>query len=138
MGKITINGQICEFVDGESILKIARKNDIFIPAICYVSCCSPTLACRLCMVEADGKIVYSCNAKAKDGQNVITNSPELHVARKEIMKTYLINHPLECGVCDQSGECELQNYTLMLGVDEVNYAIKETHKPIKNFSEFID
>lgn len=138
MGKITINGQICEFVDGESILKIARKNDIFIPAICYVSCCSPTLACRLCMVEADGKIVYSCNAKAKDGQNVITNSPELHVARKEIMKTYLINHPLECGVCDQSGECELQNYTLMLGVDEVNYSIKETHKPIKNFSEFID
>ena len=67
MVKIKIDG--CEIFckEGESILNAARANDIFIPAICYLSCCSPTLACKMCMVEADGKRVYACNAKVKDG-----------------------------------------------------------------------
>ena len=61
---VKINGIDCAFEEGEYILNIARRNDIFIPAICYLSGCSPTLACRMCMVEADGKKVYSCNTKA--------------------------------------------------------------------------
>ena len=65
MAKITINNQICECEENDYILQIARANGLFIPAICYLSGCSPTLACRLCMVEADGKRVYACNAKAK-------------------------------------------------------------------------
>ena len=52
---VKINGIDCAFEEGEYILNIARRNDIFIPAICYLSGCSPTLACRMCMVEADGK-----------------------------------------------------------------------------------
>ncbi len=65
MSKITINidGKEVETQEGEFILNAARANDIFIPAICYLTRCSPTLACRICLVEADGKQVYACNAK---------------------------------------------------------------------------
>lgn len=133
MIKITINGQVCECEENEYVLNVARANGIFIPALCYVSCASPTLACRLCVGEIDGKRVYTCNAKAKDGMLVITDTPELNEERKAIMQTYCINHPLECGVCDQSGECELQNFVHYIGVNEQKYAIKDTHKPCKKW-----
>lgn len=127
--KITINSRLIEAKEGESILQAARREGIFIPAICYLNGCSPTLACRLCMVEADGKRVYGCNAKVKEGIQVVTNTPEIEAERNAIMQTYCINHPLECGVCDKSGECELQNFTTMMKVNAQNYAIKDTHKP---------
>ena len=68
MDNITINidGKEIQTQEGEFILNAARANDIFIPAICYITRCSPTLACRICLVEADGKQVYACNAKSKD------------------------------------------------------------------------
>lgn len=131
--KITINSRLIEAKEGESILQVARREGIFIPAICYLNGCSPTLACRLCMVEADGKRVYGCNAKVKDGMQVVTNTPEIQAERNAIMQTYCINHPLECGVCDKSGECELQNFTTMMKVNTQNYAIKDTHKPHKKW-----
>ncbi|WP_228762104.1 2Fe-2S iron-sulfur cluster-binding protein, partial [Campylobacter coli] len=73
------------------MLNIARRNDIFIPAICYLSGCSPTLACRMCMVEADGKKVYSCNTKAKEGMVVESDLQNLWDERNEIMQAYCIN-----------------------------------------------
>jgi len=135
MSKITveIDGKKCEATEGEFILNIARRNDIFIPALCYLTGCSPTLACRLCLVEADGKRVYSCNAKAKDGMVITTSNEEIEEERESIMQVYDVNHPLQCGVCDQSGECELQNYTLYMRVHEQKYAIKDTFRPIKNW-----
>ncbi|WP_276882645.1 NADH-quinone oxidoreductase subunit G [Campylobacter cuniculorum] len=130
---ITINGKECFFDEGEYILNIARRNDIFIPAICYLSGCSPTLACRMCMVEADGKKVYSCNTKAKDKMVVESDLQNLWDERNEIMQAYCINHPLECGVCDKSGECELQNFTHKARVNIQNHWIKDTHKPHKKW-----
>ncbi|NLC28744.1 MAG: NADH-quinone oxidoreductase subunit G, partial [Campylobacteraceae bacterium] len=117
--------------EGEYILGIARRNHLFIPALCYLSGCSPTLACRLCLVDIDGKRAYACNAKAKDGMSIITSTPEIEAERKAIMQVYDVNHPLECGVCDQSGECELQNYNLEMEVDIQEYSIADTHRPIK-------
>jgi len=131
--KITINDQILEANEGESILNIARANGIYIPALCYLSGCSPTLACRLCMVEANGKVVYSCNAKAKEDMQIYTNTPEIAAERNAIMQTYCVNHPLQCGVCDKSGECELQNLTTHLNVKEQSFAIEDTHKPHKKW-----
>jgi len=130
MGKITINidGKEIQTQEGEFLLNAARANDIFIPAICYLTRCSPTLACRMCLVEADGKQVYACNAKAKDGMNITTSTQNIEKERRAIMEVYDVNHPLQCGVCDQSGECELQNYTLELGVDSQNYAIKDVDR----------
>ncbi len=126
---VTIDGQQCRAKEGEYILNIARRNGIFIPAICYLTNCSPTLACRLCLVEIDGKRAYSCNAKAKEGMKVTTKTEEIEVERKAIMQVYDMNHPLECGVCDQSGECELQNYTLEMGIDHQEFAMPDTNRP---------
>ncbi len=130
MSKIVINidGKEVETQEGEYLLNAARANDIFIPAICYLTRCSPTLACRICLVEADGKQVYACNAKAKDGMNITTTTENIEKERRAIMEVYDVNHPLQCGVCDQSGECELQNYTLEMGVDSQNYAIKDVDR----------
>jgi len=134
---ITIDGQACRAKEGEFILNVARANGIFIPAICYLTRCSPTLACRICLVEADGKRVYSCNAKAKDGMDIITENEEILEERRAIMEVYDVNHPLQCGVCDQSGECELQNYTLELGVDSQSYAIPDTKRESVTWSSVL-
>ena len=130
MSKITINidGKEVQTQEGEYLLNAARANDIFIPAICYLTRCSPTLACRICLVEADGKQVYACNAKAKDGMNITTSTQTIEKERRAIMEVYDVNHPLQCGVCDQSGECELQNYTLEIGVDTQSYTIKDVDR----------
>jgi NADH-quinone oxidoreductase subunit G len=130
MSNITINidGKDVQTQEGEYLLNAARANDIYIPAICYLTRCSPTLACRLCLVEADGKQVYACNAKAKDGMNIATTTETIEKERRAIMEVYDVNHPLQCGVCDQSGECELQNYTLEVGVDSQSFSVKDVDR----------
>ena len=129
MINVTINGKQCQAKEGEFILNVARANDIFVPALCYQTKCSPTLACRLCLVEADGKQVYACNAKAKDGMQITVNTPNIVKERRAIMEVYDVNHPLQCGVCDQSGECELQNYSLYMKVDAQSYAVQDVSRP---------
>jgi NADH-quinone oxidoreductase subunit G len=126
---ITIDGKKCAAKEGESILNVARANDLFVPAICYQTKCSPTLACRLCLVEADGKQVYSCNTKVKEDMTININTPNIDKERRAIMEVYDVNHPLQCGVCDQSGECELQNYSLYMKVDEQHYSVKDVPRP---------
>lgn len=130
---ITIDGRPVQTQEGEYILNAARANGIFIPAICYLTRCSPTLACRICLVEADGKQVYACNAKSKDGMSIVTTTPNIEAERRAIMEVYDVNHPLQCGVCDQSGECELQNYTLEVEVDSQSYAIKDVDRPAQDW-----
>jgi len=126
---VVIDGKACQTKEGETLLNVARANDLFVPAICYQTKCSPTLACRLCLVEADGKQVYACNAKVKEGMIVTINTPNIEKERRAIMEVYDVNHPLQCGVCDQSGECELQNYSLYMKVDKQNYSVKDVPRP---------
>jgi NADH-quinone oxidoreductase subunit G len=137
MVSITIDGQEYKAKEGEYILNAARANDIFIPAICYLTRCSPTLACRICLVEADGKQVYSCNAKVKEGMEITVSTPDILAERRAMMEVYDVNHPLQCGVCDQSGECELQNYTLELGVDSQSYSIPDTKREATDWSSVL-
>ena len=137
MVDITIDGVEYKAREGEYILNAARANDIFIPAICYLTRCSPTLACRICLVEADDKQVYACNAKVKDGMNITTSTPTILEERRAIMEVYDVNHPLQCGVCDKSGECELQNYTLELGVDSQSYSIPDTIRETTDWSSVL-
>ena len=137
MVSITIDGTEYKAKEGEYILNAARANDIFVPAICYLTRCSPTLACRICLVEADGKQVYSCNTKVKEGMEVTIDTPAILEERRAIMEVYDVNHPLQCGVCDKSGECELQNYTLELGVDSQSYMIPDTKRETTNWSSVL-
>ena len=133
MAKITIDGKACECDEGEYILQVARRCGVFIPALCYLSGGTPTLACRLCMVEADGKRVYSCNAKAKDGMVIYSRSPEIDAEREAITQVYCINHPMACGVCDQSGECELQNLAHLMRTNTQSYAIRDTAREVQDW-----
>jgi NADH-quinone oxidoreductase subunit G len=137
MVTITIDGIEYKAKEGEYILNAARANDVFIPAICYLTRCSPTLACRICLVEADGKQVYACNAKVKEGMEITVDTPTILEERRAIMEVYDVNHPLQCGVCDKHGECELQNYTLEMGVDSQHYAIRDTDRPVVNWSSVL-
>ena len=133
MVTLTIDGKSVQAKDGESILNVARANNVFVPAVCYLTRCSPTLACRLCLVEADGKQVYGCNTKVKADMNISTNTENIEKERRAIMEVYDVNHPLQCGVCDQSGECELQNYSLYMKVDSQSYSIKDIHRPTQHW-----
>lgn len=126
---LTIDGKQVKAKADDTILNVARANGIFVPAICYLTRCSPTLACRLCLVEADGKQVYACNAKPKEGMEVTVTTENIEKERRAIMEVYDVNHPLQCGVCDQSGECELQNYSLYMKVDKQNYAVPDVNRP---------
>jgi len=134
---IKIDGKEFTVKEDELILNAARANDIFVPAICYLTRCSPTVACRICLVEANGKNVYACNSKVKEGMEITVNTPDILVERRAIMEVYDVNHPLQCGVCDKSGECELQNYTLELGVDSQTFTIQDTKREIKEWSAAI-
>ena len=131
----TIDGQNVEAKKGETILQVARKNDIYIPTMCYISKTTPCASCRMCVVEAEGVdgMVLSCNTPPTEGINITTNTAELELERTNIMKLYDVNHPLECGVCDKSGECDLQNKTLEFNVDQQTFSTREQHRPIENW-----
>lgn len=130
---VIIDGKEVKAKEGEFVLNVARANGIFIPALCYVTRCSPTLACRLCLVESGGKQIYACNAKVKDGMEINTTTENIQKERRAIMEVYDVNHPLQCGVCDKSGECELQNYSLYQKVDSQSYAIKDVNRPTEHW-----
>jgi len=132
---ITIDGKVCKSIFGKTILQIARENDIYIPTMCYLTKVKPIASCRMCIVNVEGVegAILSCQEKAVDGAVITTNSPTLYQERQNIMKLYNVNHPLECGVCDQSGECDLQNKTLEFEVDHQEFAAKDQHRPIENW-----
>lgn len=130
-----INGISVEAKKGETILNVARKNDIYIPTMCYISKTTPCASCRMCVVEAEGVngFVLSCNTPPVEGLDVKTNSEALENERANIMKLYDVNHPLECGVCDKSGECDLQNKTLEFGVAVQSFTTREQQRPVEHW-----
>ncbi|MBL4730402.1 MAG: (2Fe-2S)-binding protein [Sulfurimonas sp.] len=133
--QFSIDGISVEAIKGETILQVARKNDIYIPTMCYISKTTPCASCRMCSVEAEGidGVVLSCNTPPTEGINIITNSEALEHERTNIMKLYDVNHPLECGVCDKSGECDLQNKTLEFNVEQQNFSAKDVPRKIEHW-----
>jgi NADH-quinone oxidoreductase subunit G len=130
-----IDGKEVTAKKGETILTVARKNDIYIPTMCYIAKTTPCASCRMCVVEASGVdgFVLSCNTPPTEGIEITTNTPELELERTNIMKLYDVNHPLECGVCDKSGECDLQNKTLEFGVSKQSFTTREQHRPVQHW-----
>jgi len=130
-----IDGQTVEAQKGETILQVARKNDIYIPTMCYIEKTSACASCRMCVVEAEGVdgFVLSCNTPPTEGIEITTNTVALEEERVNIMKLYDVNHPLECGVCDKSGECDLQNKTLEFNVGQQNFSAKDQPRKIEHW-----
>ena len=132
---VTIDGKTCQSTFGKTILQIARENDIYVPTMCYLSKVQPIGACRMCVVEVEGVegMILSCQEKATDGAVITTNNAEVYQERQNIMKLYNVNHPLECGVCDKSGECDLQNKTMEFGLEQQGFTARDQHRPVENW-----
>ena len=136
MIEFKIDGKKVVAQEGETILNVARREGIYIPTLCYLTKVSPIASCRMCVVEVDGVdgFVLSCQTPPTQGANITTNSSSLFKERQNIMKLYDVNHPLQCGVCDKSGECDLQNKTLEFKVTQQSFSAKDLPREIKDWN----
>ncbi len=123
MPKININGKEIEFEKGMTVLQACELADVEIPRFCYHEKLSIAGNCRMCLVEMEKspKPIASCAMPATEGMNIKTNTPLVEKARKGVMEFLLANHPLDCPVCDQGGECDLQDQSLYYGVDKSRF-----------------
>ena len=120
-----VNGVEIEFEPGMTVLQVAEKAGQEIPRFCYHERLSIAGNCRMCLVEVKPgppKPQASCALPAADGQEIFTNTPMVEKARKGVMEFLLINHPLDCPICDQGGECDLQDQSMYFGRDASRYA----------------
>jgi formate dehydrogenase alpha subunit len=130
---VTIDGTQVTVPVGVTILEAAAEIGIKIPTLCWLKKVSTTGACRICIVKVEGveRFMTACNTPVKDGIVVITTSPELESARKKTLELMLVNHPLDCPVCDAGGECQLQDSCYSLKVDKNSYGAVLERLPIR-------
>lgn len=124
MPKLTIDGMEVEVAAGTSVLQAAEQLGVEVPRFCYHDKLSVPANCRMCLVEIEGgppKPVASCAMPCADGMKVHTQSAMAKKARKGVMEMLLINHPLDCPICDQGGECDLQDQAVAYGYDRSRY-----------------
>lgn len=123
MPKLTINDREIEVPEGYSILQAAEEAGFEIPVFCYHPKLSVAGNCRMCLVDVERspKPVASCAMPVSEGMVVRTNTPAIEKARKGVLEFLLINHPLDCPICDQGGECDLQDITVSYGRDFSRY-----------------
>ena len=123
MPKIIINEKEIEFEKGMTVLQACELADVEIPRFCYHEKLSIAGNCRMCLVEMEksAKPIASCAMPAAEGMKIKTNSAFVEKARKGVMEFLLANHPLDCPVCDQGGECDLQDQSLFYGVDKSRF-----------------
>ncbi len=130
MPKITIDGKEIEFKQGQTIIQAAEDNGIEIPHFCYHPKLSISGNCRICLVEVERmpKLVIACATIASEGMVVHTNSEKTIAARNAVMEFILINHPLDCPICDEAGECKLQDYAYQHSIGESRFVEEKVHK----------
>lgn len=130
MPKLTIDGKEIEFKQGQTVIEAAKDNGIDIPHFCWHPKLSVSGNCRMCLVEIEKmpKLVISCSTLASDGMVVKVNSEKALEARNAVMEFFLINHPLDCPICDEAGECKLQDYAFKHSSGESRYLEVKNHK----------
>ena len=118
MPTVTINQKPIAVPDGTTIIQAAEQLSIEIPRYCYHPGLSVAGSCRMCLVEIEKmpKLQPACNTRVTEGMVVTTNSPKVKEAVSGVLEFLLINHPLDCPVCDQAGECYLQEYYMKFGL----------------------
>ncbi len=129
MVSLTIDGKSVSVPKDTTILEAALQLDIHIPTLCWLQKVSPTGACRICAVEIEGvdRPMTACNTPVKERIKVATQSEKLTQIRKQIMELILVNHPLDCPVCDAGGECDLQNTCYELGVNRQSFQAEDVN-----------
>ncbi len=124
MVTLSIDGKQVMVQEGTTILKAAERLGIQIPTFCYHDKLEAVGACRMCLVEVEKvwKLQVACATSVTEGMVVKTDTPKVKAARKGVLEFLLINHPLDCPVCDKGGECELQNLVFKYGSDKSRYS----------------
>lgn len=123
MATVEIDGKTVEVENGKMIIEVADEIGVYIPRFCYHKKLSVAANCRMCLVEVENnkKTVPACATPISHGMKVFTKSPAAIRSQEAVMEFLLINHPLDCPICDQGGECELQDVSVGFGNDSSNY-----------------
>ena len=139
MLKVKINNNDIEVEEGLTVLQACEQAGVEIPRFCYHEKLSIAGNCRMCLVEIEKspKPVASCAMPVAEGMNIKTNTSLVEKARKGVMEFLLANHPLDCPVCDQGGECDLQDQSMFYGVDKSRYKENKRQVPEKNMGPLI-
>ena len=135
MVTLTVEGRQISVPAGTSILEAAKVAGVLIPHYCYHPGLPVAGVCRMCLVDVEKspKLVASCATAVAEGQVVHVHSEKSLDARKGVLEMLLINHPLDCPICDQSGECELQDYTFQEGRADSRYREPKRFNPVEDF-----
>lgn len=135
MVSLTIEGRRVSVPEGTSILEAAKQVGVLIPHYCYHPGLPVAGVCRMCLVEVEKspKLAPSCATTVAEGQVVHVHSDKSLDARKGVLEMLLINHPLDCPICDQAGECELQDYTFQEGRGDSRYREPKRFNPSEDF-----
>src|SRR5580693_9380699 len=139
MAQITVDGRRIDAKPGQMVLQAATDAGIPLPQYCYHPGLSIPASCRICLVEVEGipKLVPSCQTPIRDGMVVHSKSTKAVANQKQVMEYLLINHPLDCPVCDQAGECLLQDYSYQYGRSQSRFEEDKAKKPKKDVGEHV-
>ena len=139
MLKLKVNDINVEVEEGLTVLQACEKAGVEIPRFCYHEKLSIAGNCRMCLVEMEKspKPIASCAMPAADGMVIKTNTPKIEKSRKGVMEFLLANHPLDCPVCDQGGECDLQDQSMFYGIDKSRFKENKRFVPDKNMGPLI-
>ena len=139
MIKLKVNETDLEVEEGLTVLQACEKAGVEIPRFCYHEKLSIAGNCRMCLVELEKspKPIASCAMPATEGMNIKTNTEKVEKARKGVMEFLLANHPLDCPVCDQGGECDLQDQSMFYGIDKSRFKENKRYVPEKYMGPLI-
>ncbi len=131
MAKVTIDGKQFDVDPKLTVIQVAAQHGIEIPHFCWHSKLSVSGNCRMCLVEIEKtpKLAIACSTQVADGMVVKTNCERVVKAREAVMEFLLINHPLDCPICDEAGECKLQDYSYKYSVGYSRFDEDKVHKP---------
>lgn len=133
-----IDGKEVEFTDEPNLLEVIRKAGMNVPTFCYRPDLTPFGACRMCVVEIEGRgIQSSCTMPPENGLKIHLNTEKTRRIRKTVLELLLANHDKECLTCEKSGNCELQQYAEEYGIRKIRYAEKDDYEPVDDSSPSI-
>ena len=140
MAKMTIDGTEIEVEDGITVLQACEQAGVEIPRFCYHERLSIAGNCRMCLVEMERapKPIASCSMPVGDGMVIKTNTETVKKARNGVMEFLLINHPLDCPICDQGGECDLQDQAMAYGFDHSRFKENKRSVTDKNLGPLVE
>ena len=136
---LRLNGNEVEFTPGDTILQVAWRNGVKVPTLCYLKDCTPTGACRMCLVEVTGArtLVASCAMPAAEGMEVFTDTEKVHRARRLAIELLLSSGEHNCLLCEANGECKLQEYAYEYGVSAGRFEGAARQYPIEDSNPLI-